>query len=47
MVFYRQTVKNNNITTKHILKYAKKYTRYVPIKMMTGTKSIYSNIDGY
>jgi len=47
MVFYRQIEFKKNITTKHILKYAKKYTRYVPIKMMTGTKSIYSDIDGY
>ena len=35
MVFDRQTELNNHITQKHIVKYAKTYTRYVPIKMST------------
>jgi len=35
------------ITLNYFVKYAKAYTRYVPITMLTATKSLYSEIDGY
>ena len=45
MVFYRQIEWNRNITLKYFVKYVKKYSRYVPIKMLTATKSLYLDID--
>jgi len=47
MVCYRQKGLNNNITPNNFVKYVKRYTRYVRIKMSTATKSLHSGIDGY
>ena len=47
MVFYHQTELNNNITLNDFVKYVKTIHKFVPIKMLTATKSLYSDIDGY
>jgi len=49
MVFYRRTEYNNNIETFFIYKRCQKsmYTRCVPIKMLTATKSLFSDIGGF
>ena len=44
MVFYGQKVENSNITLKYLVKYVKKYTQYVPIKMLTVILSLYPDI---
>jgi len=52
MVFYRQAEWNNNITQKqyikikhmYVKKYVKKYTRYVPIKMVTAVENFPFNV---
>ena len=41
MVFYRKTEINNSMPQKHLVEYVKKYRRYVPIKILTATKSLY------
>jgi len=41
MVLYRETEWNNNTPLNFLVKYVKKYTRYVPIKMLSVTKSLY------
>jgi len=47
MVFYRQTERNSIITPKHFVNTSNKYTQHVLIQMLTATRSLYLDIDGY
>ena len=46
MVFYQTKLNKEKITQKRFEKYVKKYTRVVPIKMLTATK-VYSYLYSY